>query len=299
MVINDWISVSPDNGCGEKTVTITLGKNNTGSSRIYKIPVYFDDGSIKYITVNQPACGVTPPPSPSICEDALVWGTYNPATLNMETGKITINGSEYTPTVNGGDWALCSWTGGTITNLANFMWNEPSMKEYESINLSKLDTSQVVTMNSTFAYCRSLTTLDLSNFNTGKVRDLTGLFGGCWSLTSLDLSHFDTSNVEYMQGLFTECHSLTSLDLSGFNTEKVLNMSNMFNDCPKLTSLDLSGFNTINVGGWTDMFLGCIRLTTVKVINCNSATQQKILNRLKKDLPSYTWTLSNGIITRS
>ena len=52
MVINDWISVSPDNGCGEKTVTITLGKNNTGSDRIYKIPVYFDDGSIKYITVN-------------------------------------------------------------------------------------------------------------------------------------------------------------------------------------------------------------------------------------------------------
>lgn len=56
MTINDWISVSPDNGCGEKTVTITLDKNETGSDRTYQIPVYFDDGSIKYITVTQPAC---------------------------------------------------------------------------------------------------------------------------------------------------------------------------------------------------------------------------------------------------
>lgn len=103
MVINDWISVSPDNGCGEKTVTITLGKNNTGSSRIYKIPVYFDDGSIKYITVNQPACETTLTVTPSSISFGSAGGS---STIIIEsTADWEISGVP--------DWATMSETSGT------------------------------------------------------------------------------------------------------------------------------------------------------------------------------------------
>ena len=105
MVINDWISVSPDKGCGEKTVSITLTKNETGSSRIYQIPVYFDNGTIKYITVNQPACGVTP-------------GSDCATTISVSKSSFTFplsGGTEtFTITANG-DWEFSSCSSNGIT----------------------------------------------------------------------------------------------------------------------------------------------------------------------------------------
>ena len=556
MTINDWISVTPDNGCGEKTVTITLGKNETGSERTYEVPVYFDDGSIKYITVTQPACGVTPgtdcatsvsasktiftfplsggtdtftvtadgdwsfltsviasgitaspwhgtsgttlitltveqgssidikenalcakdgsviqsglievirkgdTPTPSpICDDALVYGTYDSSTLDKATGRLNINDKYYTPTVDGSDWAICSWTGSTMTSLKNFMnvdkyttdtkiynsvifsdsfdtsnvTNMGSMfrscSELSTLDLSGFDTSKVTNMSEMFWRCFKLISLDLSSFNTSNVTDMGSMFYSCSKLTSLNLSsfntskvttmyrmfdgcgqlqyldvtNFDTSNVTTMGNMFSGCRALTFLDVSGFNTSKVTNMAGIFQLCPKLTSLNLSSFDTSKVttmanmfygdsgfenldvsnfntsnatkmGGMfnfcsklttldlsnfdtskvtsmsdmfaycsglssldisnfntsnvvymyrvfkrcynlvtldisnfdmsnteytTDMFDACTSLTTVKVINCDDATKQKILTQLQTDLSSYTWTLSNGIITRS
>ena len=449
MTINDWISVTPDNGCGEKTVTITLGKNETGSERTYEVPVYFDDGSIKYITVTQPACGVTPgtdcatsvsasktiftfplsggtdtftvtadgdwsfltsviasgitaspwhgtsgttlitltveqgssidikenalcakdgsviqsglievirkgdTPTPSpICDDALVWGTYDESTIKRKTNSLVINNIGEYPTVDGVDWALCNYTGGTMTKLGSFMNSYGTYKEYNSVkfsnnfdtsnvtdmgsmfsdcsgltslNLSSFNTSKVTNMFGMFSGCSGLTTLDLSNFDTSNVTDMRYMFQSCYSLTSLNLTNFDTSNVTKIFGMFSFCKSLTSLNLSSFNTSKVTDISSMFSSCEKLvsldlsnfdtsnvtdmrymffncyklTSLDLSSFDTSNVTSMSDMFSNCTSLTTVKVINCDDATKQKILTQLQTDLSSYTWTLSNGIITRS
>ena len=72
----------------------------------------------------------------------------------------------------------------------------------ESIDLSKLNTSNVTDMTTLFAGCSALTSLDLSSFDTANVVSMTNLFTDCSALTSLDLSSFDTSNVEYMTGLF-------------------------------------------------------------------------------------------------
>ena len=72
----------------------------------------------------------------------------------------------------------------------------------------------------------------------------------------------------------------------------------MFYNCYKLTSLDLSNFDTSKVTNMSRMFVSCLSLTTVKVINCNDATKQKILNQLQTDITSKTWTLGeDGIIT--
>lgn len=107
MVINDWISVSPDNGCGEKTVTITLGKNDTGADRTYQIPVYFDDGSIKYITVNQPACGVTPGTTLTVTPSSISFDSAG------GSSTIIIESTADWIVTSYPDWATISETSGT------------------------------------------------------------------------------------------------------------------------------------------------------------------------------------------
>ena len=465
-----WITCNSLGGKkGDTVIRLTISANSSTSERNYIIPftsenynatlnvkqAKYSEGGIVPPSINPDDCeGGTftvritgdgcwsfkkdePSPTPDpICEDALVWGTYVPSTINKVTGKLNINGNKYTPTVDGINWALCSWTGGTIVNLSNFMVNPLNIdyKDYKTVNfsssfdtsnvtdmtemfngcssltsldvsgfdtssvtdmhsmfigcssltsldLSNFDTSNVSGMTSMFAFCSGLTTLDLSNFdtskvkwmndmfgrcsvltsldlsnfntgnvtdmsmmfrycenltsldlsnfntgnvtdmsmmfqyceiltsldlsnfNTGNVTDMTSMFGFCSGLTRIDVSSFNTSNIPNMGGMFGGCSKLASLDLSNFNTEKVYNMRSMFEVCSKLASLDLSNFNLDKITDTSfylnSMFSGCDSLTTVKVINCNDATQQKILTQLKTDLPSYTWTLSGGIITRS
>ena len=464
-----WITCNSLGGKkGDTVIRLTISANTAASDRSYNISftsanynatlsvtqAKYEEGGIVPPSINPDDCeGGTftvritadgcwsfnpdePSPTPDpICEDALVWGTYVPSTIDKVTGKLNINGNKYTPTVDGINWALCTWTGGTIVNLSNFMRNPINIdyKEYQSVNLSNLHTGNVTDMNSMFTGCSELTSLDvsgfdtssvtdmqlmfydcsrlasldLSNFDTSNVSGMTNMFGFCSGLTTLDLSNFNTSKVKWMSAMFQNCQNLTSLNLSSFNTSNVTNMNMMFRYCEKLTSLDLSNFNTGNVtdmgmmfqycekltsldlsnfntGNVTDMenmfrfcsgltridvssfntsnipsmggmfggcsklasldlsnfntekvyymrdmfegcsklasldlsnfnldkitdtsfylnsmFSGCDSLTTVKVINCNDATQQKILTQLKTDLPSYTWTLSGGIITRS
>ena len=92
-----------------------------------------------------------------------------------------------------------------------------SFTNVESINLSKLDTSNVTSIACMFYCCESLTSLNLSSFDTGKVTDMRSVFQDCKSLTSLDLSSFDTGNVTNMICLFSECDSLERISLgTGF-----------------------------------------------------------------------------------
>lgn len=137
------------------------------------------------------------------------------------------------------------------------------MNHCTSMDLSKLDTSQVTHMNWMFYGCQSLTSLDLSNFDTRKVTRMAAMFGMCYSLTSLDLSSFDTSQVEKMIGMFEYCQSLTALDVSSFDTSKVTDMDNMFRGCYSLTALDLSSFDTSHVTDMGSMFCNCYSLNKI------------------------------------
>lgn len=101
----------------------------------------------------------------------------------------------------------------------------------ESLDLSKLDTSNTIEMRNMFNNCTSLVSLDLSKFNTKNVTTMSYMFAGCSSLKSLDLSTFDTSNVTDMNGMFSACSSLSMLDLSSFDFSKVTDYDYMF-DAP-------------------------------------------------------------------
>ena len=146
-----------------------------------------------------------------------------------------------------------------------------SCNSLATLDLSKIDTTNVTNMSVMFGYCNSLATLDLSSFNTSRVTDMSFMFQGCTSLTSLDLSNFDTSNVTNMNHMFDDCTSLTSLDVSSFDTANVSNMENMFSGCESLTSLNLNNFNTSNVTNMTSIFKDCTNLASLDLSSFNTS----------------------------
>ena len=130
-----------------------------------------------------------------------------------------------------------------------------------------LNTENVVTMKSMFAFCNNLTALDVSNFDTKNVTDMSGMFYGCNNLTTLNVSNFDTKKVTNMKSMFNNCKNLTALDVSNFDTQNVTDMGWMFFGCNNLTTLNVSNFDTKNVTNMRCMFYGCNNLTTLNLSN--------------------------------
>jgi surface protein len=125
-----------------------------------------------------------------------------------------------------------------------------------------------------FKNCASLQSIDMSNVDTSNIVNMNGMFSGCLSLTSLNLSGFNTSNVAYMYQMFYDCSSLTSLDLSSFDTSNVIDMSYMFRGCSNLTTIIVNDtWDTTNVTSSYNMFYGCDNL--VGAIQYNSARTDK------------------------
>lgn len=141
----------------------------------------------------------------------------------------------------------------------------------KTVDLSKLDTKNVINMNNMFTWCESLSELNLSNFDTSSVKNMESMFYECNGLKKLDLSNFDTSNVEDMGYMFCACRSLQELDLSNFDTSNVWNMSGMFSDCNTLNNLDLNNFDTKNVTLMRNMFDGCESLKKLHLNNFNTS----------------------------
>lgn len=89
-----------------------------------------------------------------------------------------------------------------------------------TMNLTKLDTTNVVSMYSTFATCTSLTSLNLSTFKTSNVSNLTCMFQNCSNLTTIYVSDlWSTDAVTSSGNMFYGCTKLKG-DIA-FNSSKV------------------------------------------------------------------------------
>ena len=140
-----------------------------------------------------------------------------------------------------------------------------------SLDLSNFKTSNVTSMSYMFYYCPQLISLDVSKFNTSKVTSMYYMFYYCRQLTSLDVSNFDTTNVKNMGSMFSQCYQLFSLNLTKFDTSKVTYMYNMFNYCSQLSSLDVSNFDTSNVTNMGYMFSYCYQLSSLSLSNFDTS----------------------------
>lgn len=139
-------------------------------------------------------------------------------------------------------------------NMSSMFFGCESLTE---LDLSDLDTGNVVNMGNMFGNCKKLQEVDLRCLNTANVTSMMGMFSFCTSLTKPDMRTWDTSNVKEMQGMFEHCLKLEQLDLSTFDTSSVTDMSCMFEGCTRLKSVDLSSFNTASVTDLSEMFYEC------------------------------------------
>ena len=139
-------------------------------------------------------------------------------------------------------------------------------KNLKVVNANDWDVSNVTDMSYAFREC-PISELDVSNWDTSKVVSTTSLFDGCQSLTSLDVSNWDTNNIIYMSYMFSGCKLLTTIDVSNFDTSKVTTMYAMFYACNNLTSLDVSNFDTSKV---TNMGSFAGRLSSLTTLNFNN-----------------------------
>lgn len=167
-----------------------------------------------------------------------------------------------------------------INNVSHFIFPNINMSsvnnmsemfagsKFSSMDLTAINTSNIIDMSRAFSCMSELTNLDLSNFRTQNVRNMSEMFSRKINSTelsicdvtindklqNLNLSNWDTRNVENMSKMFYEASKLTQLDLSNFNTSNVTNMSNMFNGTRGLTSLNISSFDTRRVVDMSGMF---------------------------------------------
>ena len=132
-------------------------------------------------------------------------------------------------------------------------------RNLKEIAIKGFDTSKVSSINKLF-YNTGLKLLNLSDINTTNVIDMSYTFVMNPNIEKLDLYGIDTKNVKNMEGMFQFCSSISDLNVSNFNIENVLYMNNMFYYCTSLTSLDLKNFKTNNVVNMESMFKECLSL---------------------------------------
>lgn len=146
------------------------------------------------------------------------------------------------------------------------MYNRESIYTFKFGNSTSITSAtiegKILDCNELFYGCSNLTTttLDISRLNTSNVTNMCSMFRLCSNLTTLDLSNFDTSNVTNMSYMFYGCVSLTTLNVSNWNISNVNNMTGMFYDCHNLTTIgkvDTASGWQHNPGVYDDMFSNC------------------------------------------
>lgn len=172
------------------------------------------------------------------------------------------------------------------------------LTKVESLDLSRLDTSNVTSMVGVFKNSNSLTSINMNNWDTSIVTTMNGMFNGCSNLIKLDLSNFDTSNVTVMNsgwhgGMFYNCSSLEELDISSFDTSKITSMEGMFDSCSSLTTLDLSNFNTSIVTSMRSMFARCSSLVSLNVKSFDTKNVRNMWEMFTNDVKLKTLDLSS------
>ena len=92
----------------------------------------------------------------------------------------------------------------------------------ENVDLSGLDTKNVVNMNSMFENCTSLKYLNLNNFNTSNTRTMDSMFKNCISLRELNINSFSINRVNSNTGshddMFDGCEDLNIVVNSNIKT---------------------------------------------------------------------------------
>jgi surface protein len=145
------------------------------------------------------------------------------------------------------------------TTMYQYFYGWPKLA---SVELSRMDTSNVTSMNMLFAACTTLETVDISGFKTHNVTDMASMFQTCVVLKAIDMSYFDLSKVTTMYCMIYECYKLETVDFTGCTTPSLTNVSHLFYNSLVLTTIYATdgAWDMSKVSVDTNMFAGCSKL---------------------------------------
>ena len=125
----------------------------------------------------------------------------------------------------------------------------------KSLDLSTLDTSNVIDMSEMFKSLRNVSVLDLSNFNTESVINMYNMFHYT-QFDELILTSFNTKSVRKYNSMFRQC-KVPKLDISSFTSTKDVFCVYTFT-LSIINEIDLRNFDLSNISklpsGWNKLF---------------------------------------------
>ncbi len=205
-------------------------------------------------------------------EDAPAWN----AEADFET-LVFDESFRYARPRSTANWCRQAGNGRTVIGLENLNTGEVTTmfrmfadSDLSSVDLTTLDTSNVVSMGAMFENCTAVTSLDLSFFDVSSLEDTSRMFFMCGNLKELNLKGWNAPNLKSAGMMFYECSSLESLDLSTLNSTGLLSTWRMFDGCANLTTLDVSGFTLTVVEDPHRMFEYCKGLKTIYCLDSDT-----------------------------
>ena len=170
--------------------------------------------------------------------------------------------------------------------INNILQNE-TKNEYnfsyqkDEINIVKITWNITLkTAMNMFFGCDKIIEIDLSKFESSNIISMAKMFFGCSSLISLNLSGFNLSKVNRMDEMFYNCSKLISLDLSFFNISEIIDFSKMFYGC---RNLEFIKFKFIKEKAHSS---GAFSLTNKTLVVCIE-NEDNILNNILNEKNMY------------
>lgn len=136
-----------------------------------------------------------------------------------------------------------------------------------SVDITNLDTSNVIDFSSFFSYDSKLQNIiGIEEMNTSSATNMSSMFNSNSALISLDVSNFDTSKVTNMASMFQSCRANIT-GLKNFDTSKVTNMSTTFSGTQLTNTDDIKNWDTANVSNMSSMFAFNYKMTSIDLSN--------------------------------
>lgn len=156
------------------------------------------------------------------------------------------------------------YTGGTLTSLNDVLASSSGLL---TIDDWTIDTSHVTNMFQFMRDNRTVQSVNLSKLDTSNVTNMSWVLGtgtGSSKLTKIDISTWDTSHVINMNYMLRNARFVTC-DLSNFNTHSLVNCGGMLRECPNLETVIFGkDFTFENVTNISEFLLDCTKLTEIR-----------------------------------
>ena len=187
---------------------------------------------------------------------------------SVDLSKIKIKSNKMSCMFNGCEklkYVNLNFKSPITAETPNIQYMFKNCKSLTSVDLSKVNVSQIIYFEEMFYGCTSLEEINLENFEISYKSSIyiDSMFYNCTSLKSLDLSSFKPKNLYSMKKTFYNCYSLTSINLDKLYSNLVVDMSHLFYNCSSLKFLNLSDMLTEKIHDMRGMFQNCKSLTSI------------------------------------